>query len=330
MTDAEIALEARRSPSEGRSNAFLNWLLVRHELPQAAQAAAEFSRERAELLRRAKLALELGDMVLAQGSALRAGSASALTLDLFRQAAYWALRAQISDSEQVTPEAVWAAAESSLPGRTKLSMERLSELGKLFSANFIELAEGAPDRQRASAKLLRRCAARLIRHAQQTLWRLEWLKLKRLSRVSLLVLPVLLLTVGSLLWSHRDLAKGKPWRTSSVEYQCHPDRSECGGATTNILFHTKLEENPWFQYDLGEQLEFSSLTIRNRADYGPDAALPLVVEASDDGKQYRELARRTEAFLTWRPSFTKARARYVRLRVPKKTYLHLDSVQVHP
>ena len=59
-------------------------------------------------------------------------------------------------------------------------------------------------------------------------------------------------------------------------------------------------------------------------------ALPLYVEVSTDGKQYHRVARRERPFTVWRVSFPTVSARYVRLRVQRKSYLHLNEVEVYP
>jgi hypothetical protein len=127
-----------------------------------------------------------------------------------------------------------------------------------------------------------------------------------------------------------DLAAGKPWRTSSVFAECKPTEGLCGGVRTLIKFHTKYENNPWFEYDLGAATRFSSMTIRDRADADQGRAVPLIVEVSDDGQSYREIARRERDFDVWRPTFATQQARFVRLRVPRPTYLHLEEIKVHP
>ena len=59
-------------------------------------------------------------------------------------------------------------------------------------------------------------------------------------------------------------------------------------------------------------------------------AIPLVLEVSDDGKAFREVARRTEEFSAWAPSFPPQTARYFRVRVDRVSTLHLEAVRVHP
>jgi hypothetical protein len=58
--------------------------------------------------------------------------------------------------------------------------------------------------------------------------------------------------------------------------------------------------------------------------------VPLIVEVSNDDQNFQEVVRRTEIFWTWRPSFPTQHARYLRLRVPRRSILHLEAVNVHP
>ena len=107
-------------------------------------------------------------------------------------------------------------------------------------------------------------------------------------------------------------------------------QGECGGVKTRIFFHTKEEEDPWFRYDFGKKTEFSSMKIENRQDGESARAVPLIVEVGDDGSHYREVARQKEDFNLWKPSFPRQNARYVRLRVPRRSILHLENVEVNP
>jgi hypothetical protein len=130
-------------------------------------------------------------------------------------------------------------------------------------------------------------------------------------------------------WSDRDIAAGQPWRASSSGDECHPDERSCAGTRTRILFHTLDEENPWFEVDLGQSRHFSAVTVDNRSDCCGERAIPLVIEVSDDQTTWREVARNEELFTTWRAQVGAQQARYVRLRVPRKTMLHLEAVHVH-
>ena len=47
-----------------------------------------------------------------------------------------------------------------------------------------------------------------------------------------------------------------------------------------------------------------------------------------DHQHYRELARRIDVFKTWRSTFATQHARYLRVRAFKKTFLHLEAIDV--
>jgi len=127
-----------------------------------------------------------------------------------------------------------------------------------------------------------------------------------------------------------DLAAGKPFTVSSRWAECHPEKFECGGYPTRILFHTNAEASPWFQLDLEASVAFSQVEIVNRQDMALPLAVPLVVEVSDDARSWRQVARRGEVFESWTATFPQTTARYVRLRVERFSTLHLESVRVHP
>ncbi len=328
-TGNEAPKAARTELPKVPGNPILNWLLARRELAQAQAAAAQFSPEQREFLRHAGLALERGERAFAPGNAIRAGSTAPLAANLFRQAVYWALLVERPKAALVSPEQLWAETDRSLLTPAAGNESEYSYLTTAMGSTFIELADGTEEAQRASAIVLRRAATRLVANAQRVLFRLQWAKVKRAARVASLVVVLGLAIVAA--WPKKpDLAKGMPWHTSSVGLVCHPEKSECGGVTTNILFHTLVEQNPWFECDFVTSISFSSLTIQNRLDYGQDRAVPLVVEVSDDDKVFREVARRKDPFNTWSPSFPTQRARYLRLRVARESILHLESVKVHP
>ena len=329
MTNIPEADAPRAELPKVKGNRILDWLLVRRELAQAEANAATFTTEQREFLRRAQLALELGELAFAPGNVVRAGSTAPLAANLFRQAVYWALLVQRPKGGPVTPEQLWAEADRSLVQTVAGNEGELAYLTSAMRSTFIELADGTEEAQRANAVTLRRAANRLVATAQRVIWRLEWAKLKRIIRVSSVVLVPALAII--LLWpAKRDLGKGAAWYTSSTHAQCHPEKSECGGAKSDILFHTSQDQDPWFEYDFATPVAFSSLEIRNRSECCQERAIPLVVEVSNDNKVFREVARRTDPFLTWSPKFPTERARYLRLRVLQNTFFHLEYVKVHP
>lgn len=163
------------------------------------------------------------------------------------------------------------------------------------------------------------------------------LGLLRRQQVSAGLLVVAACILGALLahWLVRapepvDLARGKPFALSTKWADCHPENNECGNFPMRVAFHTVQETSPWYQVDFGAPTSFSSATIINRQDMLMMRAVPLVIEVSDDGKTFREVARRTEGFTTWSPSFPQQTARYCRVRIDRVSTLHLEAVRVHP
>lgn len=141
---------------------------------------------------------------------------------------------------------------------------------------------------------------------------------------------VLVVALVTRLAQPTDLAAGLPFKVSSVLAECHPEQNECAGASTRILFHTREEANPWYLVDLLKPTDFTRMTIVNRGDSAEARAIPLVVEVSDDGATFREVARQTDVFATWKPELGPQHARYVRLRVDRTSWLHLEAVRIHP
>jgi hypothetical protein len=127
-----------------------------------------------------------------------------------------------------------------------------------------------------------------------------------------------------------DLLIGAPWKASSKLADCHPEVPECAGARTPIFFHTTEEEQPWVEFELETPRTFSNVKVENREDMGLNRAVPLVLEASDDHTTWTEVARREESFSTWSASFAPHTARWVRLRVTRRSQFHLNAVRLYP
>ena len=53
-------------------------------------------------------------------------------------------------------------------------------------------------------------------------------------------------------------------------------------------FHTALENDPWWQIDLGEQLALDRIVIYNRCDGTAGRAARLAVLLSDDGRDFQQ------------------------------------------
>lgn len=177
----------------------------------------------------------------------------------------------------------------------------------------------------------------LLNHAEKRLRTLEE-PMRRARRAHLrawavalaLLLPLLLVVAfgGRLLFGDRELSAGKPWTTSSSAMTCDPEHKSCGGAETSILFHTAEDAEPWFEIDLGQVQELTRIEVTNRSDCCPERAVPLIVEVSLDKLAYRTVARKFSVFGRWSQRFTPTRGRYVRFRVARRSFLHLEQARV--
>ncbi len=100
-------------------------------------------------------------------------------------------------------------------------------------------------------------------------------------------------------------------------------------------FHTEMEQDPWWQVDLGSELALDRIKIYNRCDGFESRAAHLQVLLSGDGKEF------TTAYCHDGSSFggytdqsplvvslDGKPARYVRLRLPDNVYFHLDEVEI--
>jgi hypothetical protein len=322
-------------PTKRARRSVRRWLLDSDGIAAARAALPAATPVRNELMRRAQLCCELARRLSEDGAALRYGSTAAMVAAIYLEAAYWALLAARPDPARPAADTLWEESATTLQALGYTS-DRLDALKNLFVTQrpSIEFADLPEAQQLTVLADLRELALRTISAEDAPLLALQ----QRLARRAI-KLGVLLVVLIAVVWggvtramTKPNLALGKPWRTSSVFAVCNPSEQECGGVQTKIFFHTVEENSPWFEYDLGAPVQFSSLTVRNRTDDGQSKAraVPLIAEVSNDQKSYREIARQTEKFRVWSPHFAPQRARYIRLRVGRKSILHLEDVQVHP
>jgi hypothetical protein len=125
-----------------------------------------------------------------------------------------------------------------------------------------------------------------------------------------------------------NLAEGRPLKTSSTLAVCDPVQGTCGGVATRILFHTQEEDSPWVEIDLGDRKPIHRIDVLNRSDCCLDRATPLAAEISSDEVAWTEVARQYEPFVRWTARFPATQARYVRLRVPRRSFLHLEGIEI--
>jgi hypothetical protein len=299
---------------------------------RAAKTRAPLSSRARERLRRARLALELADRAIDPADPLQAGSSLPLALSLYREAAYWSLVTQDQFANAADVRQAFAASKRPLPTTDLTEQELAVARAALCDKTFVQTAEDDLELVRREAELCQTLVHGLIREVDvDQASEVSNVFLQRWLRSGFLLLALLAAAVGAKVGSDRvlrgpDLALGKPWRASSQAYPCHPLNMECGGTRTTIFFHTNEEYSPWVELDLGTAQTVGRVEVTNRDDCCAERAVPLVVEVSVDQKRWREVIRRVEPFQTWTGSFKPESARYVRLRVTRRSVLHLSRV----
>jgi hypothetical protein len=177
---------------------------------------------------------------------------------------------------------------------------------------------------RAASALRRRVEARSVVHVRALRWG------------RLLAPVVLVLYVAWVGVRHRfvpaNVAIGKPVKVSSYK-ENPPDGHELAEGKPGFTFTvaTKVEDSPNVVIDLLDDYAIDRVAVYNRADGWWDDCLPLVVELSRDGKTFVELARRDTFFgftTPWVAPASGRMARYVRVRVARKSSLVLGRVEV--
>jgi hypothetical protein len=309
----------------------LDWYTCRPERESARRSLSVSARD-LTLLARARAALASGNLLREPSDPARKPLAGAHAAALYADALTWALLPATPGVEPSNGDAPWtggpAVAQAlGLPEERAAEVSRLLQIPRLGMA----LADRSEREQADAAALLKRAALVAIDVRERPVRVVDGIILIAVARIVLtvLVFAVVLGTAFVLRPQKPNLAAGKPWKASSSLFDCHPDQGECGGARTRILFHTRDEQDPWFEYDLGIRTTFSSLRIDNRQDGEGERAVPLVVEVGDDDAHFRQVARRDDEFSSWSPSFPPVTARYVRLRVPRHSMLHLEEVDVY-
>lgn len=294
-------------------------------------------------------------------SSAETSDTSYAVLSLCREAIYWSLRV-LGPETGKGKEAEAEKDDNKVGGEKNEKKETVARLEDLFAAlpheqalklaggeenlslvtevligkTFVETAELDDNRAYAAAVAAQHFAEQLLALAEGPDKRLERVSMQRWLRplMGVLAIIALLLTVKTVVGRFvrpSDLALGKNWHASSAYpgFNFATD-GKIGGpkAFDDLLFHTNPEENPWVEIDLGSTQSVRSVFVRNRKSCCVDSAIPLVVELSENRKDWVEVARRAEVFTEWNSTFSPKPAHYVRLRVPRRTALHLDSISV--
>jgi len=155
-------------------------------------------------------------------------------------------------------------------------------------------------------------------------------------RLRFLVLGVLVLAcvVAAVAWLQRlpNLALSKHVAASSVVIGAVPERAVDGVRYGRLGFHSDASGSEWWSVDLGRAYSLNRVEAYGRADCCFDQSVPLALEISLDGKNYKEIANRGELFSQTDPWVIRGHgraARFVRFRTLRATHLVLAEVEVY-
>jgi hypothetical protein len=126
------------------------------------------------------------------------------------------------------------------------------------------------------------------------------------------------------------LSQGKQTKQSSTYNIPNVDSSKgVDGVKDQGTFHTNLENNPWWEVDLGEKYRVDYVMLFNRTDCCGERAGKVTVLLSDDGKQWTNVySHNGTTFKSLRVDTPGKSSRFVRIQLADRNYLHLAEVEV--
>lgn len=267
-------------------------------------------------------------------------SAEGSACESYRQASYWALCALLAKAEPgLSPddaERIWGSLDEALLLKAASSAERVAGLqNALRSGSFVFFADLPASEQTLLLAELKKLTKALLAKLAERSVALDAVYLQRAWRLALLGLAALCVAmtpavVKKVLEARSELSAGKPWRASSKLEGggCTSPAQQCA-ESTGFFFHTVEETNPWVEFDLGSVQKISKVVVENRSDCCGDRANPLVIEVSTDQKHWKKIARHDGEFTSWQAQFSPVQDRYLRVRLLKQNYLHLNAVHIY-
>jgi hypothetical protein len=272
-----------------------------------------------EHLDQARLLAEVARRTAEPADALPRGNSGAACLLLWQAATYWALSATHQDGDPPAELAeLWDKADARLLSQAAGGEVFVPAMRQVL----VEMTR--PDTLGAEPAAVRR-AGEFVGTLVTALGAGERARIRRwmrrARRPALFAGVPLALVLIWLVWPRPNLATN--YRLSSSARPC-TELFSCG----NAFFHTQEEDSPWIEYDLGQPTVLHRIEVANRSDCCGERTLPLIVELSTDQNNWQEVARVTEPFNVWRGSLDQRTARYVRLRVARRSSLHLARVVI--
>jgi hypothetical protein len=156
----------------------------------------------------------------------------------------------------------------------------------------------------------------------------------RALRISVALLALIAIPVAAQIWAvlPTNISLHKHVSVSSQTPDSHPNQVVDDVFYGLPSFQSALEDSPWLAVDLGRRYLLSDAEVFGRHDCCFDQSIPLAFEVSDDGETYRTVATKTDPFVSLLPWIAKpleVEARYVRVRVLRRSILALTEVVVY-
>ena len=274
------------------------------------------------------------DARLAAAESLTGGDQVPAALILFREGIVFTIRALLAAHQRAagdqTVDGVFRNfAELMQAGEVPAAPEGFDAVRALLSdprpLAFDELPAGEALAKRAQVETAALWLRGLV--DTRTVRQIKWSRALRLGMIAVVVLALIGIGIGKLL-APRNLALGKPVQSSSRRANSPPGSGEAGlppsglvdgsvGSTYDIC--TNSEVRPWVMVDLQRVHNLGKVIAYNRADCCQGSYdLPAILELSEDGATFREVARRTTAYSAsdpWVIKLDRTPARFIRLRV---------------
>jgi hypothetical protein len=291
------------------------------------------------------------DARLVAAESLTGGDQVPAALTLYRDGIVFTIRALLEsrrrDSSERTAEGAFrslaelidAGEIPSPPPRFESARALLTDMRPLA---FDELPSGEARTKRSEVESTALWLRGLV--DTRTIRQLKWSRALRVGAIACLLLAVLGFGIRKFV-SPKNVALGKPVQMSSRRANCPAGSGEAGGPPAGLVdgsvsgaydICTGNELRAWVMVDLEQVRPLAKIIVYNRGDccWGSHD-LPAVLELSDDGTNFREVARRTTAYSAtdpWTIRLDKQAARFVRVRVdgdePKELVLNELEVYV--
>jgi hypothetical protein len=301
---------------------------------RATHALTELQRERV----RAYHAAAMRRLVIAKD--LRGLSYAPISLSLSRDAAFLAAIAFMASRDEslnvdsLTPESILSKLDETLANDSNSPPLEIEGLRPILTSSrqwlYLDQLSGPELSRRAEEQ------------ESLTLWLTDSIETRsprelRAARVLRLAAAVgfglaLFAAVVVRILAPANLALHKPVTGTAAAFDTTVDGAVDGDKFTRFGYHSVDDESPYLTIDLGKVYFITRVKGYGRGDCCFDQSVPLALELSEDGTRFDKLAERIQPFSQSDPWIVKpggVKARFVRLRTLRRSYLVLSEVEVN-